>query len=96
MWTFLGYWFGWPDESDCADASHKVVRPCLNLTGPALLPIPPNPKVEGGISGDNSVDADHHIRLSPGPNSHFYTADAAECAYLKQLQASTPATQQLM
>ncbi|MDP4030473.1 MAG: fibronectin type III domain-containing protein [Gallionella sp.] len=30
---------------------------------------------------------------SPGPNSHFYTADAGECAYLKQLQASTPATQ---
>lgn len=29
----------------------------------------------------------------PGPNSHFYTADAGECAYLKQLQASTPATQ---
>ena len=30
---------------------------------------------------------------SPGPNSHFYTADSGECAYLKQLQASTPATQ---
>ncbi len=32
--------------------------------------------------------------LSPGPNSHFYTVDANECAGLKQLQASTPATQQ--
>ncbi|MBK8741081.1 MAG: hypothetical protein IPM02_16840 [Betaproteobacteria bacterium] len=31
--------------------------------------------------------------LSPGPNSHFYTADAAECAALKQLQASTPASE---
>jgi hypothetical protein len=30
---------------------------------------------------------------SPGPNSHFYTADPAECEYLKQLQATTPATQ---
>ena len=30
---------------------------------------------------------------SPGPNSHFYTADAGECASLKQLQASTPASQ---
>lgn len=29
----------------------------------------------------------------PGPNSHFYTVDAVECAYLKQLQASTPATE---
>ena len=31
--------------------------------------------------------------ISPGPNSHFYTADAAECADLKQLQATTPPTQ---
>lgn len=31
--------------------------------------------------------------LSPGPNSHFYTVDADECAFLKQLQASTPAGQ---
>ena len=30
---------------------------------------------------------------SPGPNSHFYTADAGECAGLKQLQASTPDTE---
>jgi glucose/arabinose dehydrogenase len=31
--------------------------------------------------------------VSPGPNSHFYTADAAECAFLQQLQATTPSTQ---
>jgi len=30
---------------------------------------------------------------SPGPNSHFYTADAGECDYLKKLQASTPDTE---
>lgn len=29
----------------------------------------------------------------PGPNSHFYTLQGAECDGLKQLQASTPATQ---
>jgi hypothetical protein len=29
----------------------------------------------------------------PGPNSHFYTADPGECAYLKSLQAATPASQ---
>jgi len=29
----------------------------------------------------------------PGPNSHFYTADPAECQALKNIQASTPATQ---
>ncbi|MBK9607175.1 MAG: PQQ-dependent sugar dehydrogenase [Betaproteobacteria bacterium] len=31
--------------------------------------------------------------VSPGPNSHFFTADSAECAQLQQLQAATPATQ---
>jgi hypothetical protein len=29
---------------------------------------------------------------SPGPNSHFYTASASECAGLVALQASTPAS----
>ena len=31
--------------------------------------------------------------IAPGPNSHFYTADAGECAGLKSLQLSTPLTQ---
>jgi lysyl endopeptidase len=31
--------------------------------------------------------------ISPGPNSHFYTLDAGECQFLKDLQATTPATQ---
>ena len=31
--------------------------------------------------------------LSPGPNSHFYTIDPAECQALKDLQASTPITE---
>ncbi len=31
--------------------------------------------------------------LSPGPNSHFFTASANECAGLRGLQATTPATQ---
>jgi hypothetical protein len=30
---------------------------------------------------------------SPGPNSHFYTADASECENLKKLQQTTPATE---
>ncbi len=30
--------------------------------------------------------------VSPGPNSHFYTADQAECDGLKKQQALTPAT----
>jgi hypothetical protein len=31
--------------------------------------------------------------ITPGPNSHFYTVEAAECESLKQLQATTPAGQ---
>lgn len=31
--------------------------------------------------------------VAPGPNSHFFTASAAECQALKDIQASTPATQ---
>lgn len=30
---------------------------------------------------------------NPGPNSHFYTADPAECDKLKQLQQTTPAAE---
>jgi hypothetical protein len=31
--------------------------------------------------------------VSPGPNSHFYTAEAAECTALKNLQFTQPTTQ---
>jgi len=31
--------------------------------------------------------------ISPGPNSHFYTIIPSECQLLKDIQASTPATQ---
>jgi hypothetical protein len=44
-------------------------------------------------SGGDTAVCRFYGSLSPGPNSHFYTADSAECAYLKALQASTPATQ---
>ena len=44
-------------------------------------------------AGGNTSVCRFYGSLSPGPNSHFYTADAAECASLVQLQASTPASQ---
>ena len=44
-------------------------------------------------SGGSAPVCRFYGSLSPGPNSHFYTVDAGECAYLKQLQASTPATE---
>ena len=44
-------------------------------------------------SGGNVPVCRFYGSVSPGPNSHFYTASADECAQLKQLQAITPATQ---
>ncbi|WP_239797185.1 InlB B-repeat-containing protein [Candidatus Nitrotoga arctica] len=44
-------------------------------------------------SGGNVPVCRFYGSVSPGPNSHFYTASADECTQLKQLQATTPATQ---
>jgi alpha-tubulin suppressor-like RCC1 family protein len=44
-------------------------------------------------SGGNTSVCRFYGSLSPGPNSHFFTADSGECTLLKQLQTSTPATQ---
>ena len=41
-------------------------------------------------AGGNSAVCRFYGSLSPGPNSHFYTVDLAECADLKAQQASTP------
>ncbi|MDP1636871.1 MAG: hypothetical protein Q8L62_02070 [Candidatus Nitrotoga sp.] len=45
------------------------------------------------MSGGNVPVCRFYGSMSPGPNSHFYTASDDECAQLKQLQATTPATQ---
>jgi hypothetical protein len=44
-------------------------------------------------SGGNTPVCRFYGSVLPGPNSHFFTAIAAECDSLKQLQAATPATQ---
>lgn len=44
-------------------------------------------------SGGTSTVCRFYGSLSPGPNSHFYTASPNECAALKQLQVTTPASQ---
>jgi hypothetical protein len=44
-------------------------------------------------AGGSSPVCRFYGSLSPGPNSHFYTVSAGECAQLKQLQATTPATE---
>lgn len=44
-------------------------------------------------AGGNSPVCRFYGSISPGPNSHFYTVLADECAALKQLATVTPATQ---
>jgi len=44
-------------------------------------------------SGGNTYVCRFYGSISPGPNSHFYTAANDECSSLKALQASTPASQ---
>jgi hypothetical protein len=43
-------------------------------------------------AGGPSLVCRFYGSITPGPNSHFYTIDPAECQELKDLQASTPAT----
>jgi DNA-binding beta-propeller fold protein YncE len=62
--------------------------------------------IDGGAAGPGWMRTDEWFKqggntpvcrfygsLKPGPNSHFYTADPAECASLKAAQASTPSGQ---
>lgn len=44
-------------------------------------------------SGGSAQVCRFYGSLAPGPNSHFYMLGAAECASLRQLQATTPSTQ---
>lgn len=44
-------------------------------------------------AGGNTAVCRFYGSQTPGPNSHFYTVSASECDGLKQLQATTPATQ---
>ena len=44
-------------------------------------------------AGGASLVCRFYGSITPGPNSHFYTIDPAECQALKDLQAATPATE---
>jgi photosystem II stability/assembly factor-like uncharacterized protein len=48
--------------------------------------------LSGAPSGTSPV-CRFYGSINPGPNSHFYTASAVECDYVRQLQATTPAGQ---
>ena len=45
------------------------------------------------VAGGTTPVCRFYGSVSPGPNSHFYTVDGGECGFLRQLQASTPASQ---
>lgn len=60
-WQPLFYTGGWPEESDCALSDHSVARPCVNVANQPSMPMPLNPKVEGGIEPDPNIYGDHHI-----------------------------------
>jgi hypothetical protein len=79
--TNLDHYFITADTNEAAAIDNGSLGPGWVRTGNIFKP-----------GGDTSV-CRFYGSQSPGPNSHFYTVDAGECAYLKQLQASTQATE---
>ncbi len=79
--TNLDHYFITADANEAAAIDNGSAGPGWTRTGNTFN------------SGGTTSVCRFYGSLSPGPNSHFYTADPGECAYLKELQASTPATQ---
>jgi len=79
--TDLDHYFITADANEAAAIDNGSAGPGWSRTGNSFR------------SGGNTSVCRFYGSLSPGPNSHFYTVDAAECAGLKQLQASTPDTE---
>ena len=79
--TNLDHFFITADASEAAAIDNGSAGPGWSRTGYNFK------------SGGNTAVCRFYGSQSPGPNSHFYTVDASECAYLKQLQASTPDTE---
>jgi len=79
--TGLDHYFITADSNEAAAIDGGSAGPGWSRTGNSFK------------SGGSSAVCRFYGSLSPGPNSHFYTVDAGECNFLKQLQASTPATQ---
>jgi hypothetical protein len=79
--TLLDHYFITADGNEVAAIDNGSAGPGWSRTGDTFK------------AGGDTFVCRFYGSLSPGPNSHFYTADADECAFLKQLQASTPATE---
>jgi hypothetical protein len=79
--TILDHYFITADAVEAATIDSGSAGPGWSRTGDTFK------------AGGDTLVCRFYGSLSPGPNSHFYTADADECAFLKQLQAATPATE---
>ncbi|MDP2829976.1 MAG: hypothetical protein Q8O37_15400 [Sulfuricellaceae bacterium] len=79
--TNLDHYFITADSIEAAQIDGGSAGPGWSRTGNSFR------------SGGNTFVCRFYGSQSPGPNSHFYTADPGECDFLKQLQAGTPTTQ---
>ena len=78
--TILDHYFITADASEVGAIDNGSAGPGWSRTGNTFK------------SGGDTFVCRFYGSQSPGPNSHFYAADPGECAFLKQLQATTPAT----
>jgi len=79
--TILDHYFITADANEVTAIDNGSAGPGWSRTGDTFK------------AGGDSFVCRFYGSVSPGPNSHFYTADAGECAFLKQLQSTTPATE---
>ena len=79
--TNLDHYFLTADANEAAAIDNGAAGPGWMRTGNSFK------------SGGSTPVCRFYGSQSPGPNSHFYTLAGSECDGLKQLQASTPATQ---
>lgn len=79
--THLDHYFITADANEAAGIDGGSAGPGWSRTGYTFK------------SGGDTPVCRFYGSLSPGPNSHFYTVDPGECNFLKELQASTPATE---
>lgn len=84
--TGLKHYFITTDAGEAAGIDAGAAGPNWSRTGETF-------KVWTAQAGGATAVCRFYGSVSPGPNSHFYTADTAECASLRTLEASTPETQ---
>jgi uncharacterized protein (DUF1800 family) len=84
--TNLNHYFITAEPSEQASVESGGAGPGWKKTGDSFMVF-----AASAPPGDANLVCRFYGSVSPGPNSHFYTASAEECNQLKQLQASTPA-----